>query len=80
MRHQQEFCNLFVARGRPGFDKMIELAHADVLGSWAKPLYARYDRPFNPKDYWRWDSERDGIHLNLNDYLRYFGYRDKSIT
>jgi len=64
-----DICNLFVARGRPGFDKMVELAHAGALGAWAAALYANVGRQLDPKDYWRWDAERDGIHVNLKDYL-----------
>jgi hypothetical protein len=30
---------------------------------------ARYGRELNPHDFYRWDAERDGIHVNLKDYL-----------
>jgi len=64
-----EICNLFVPRGSPGFEKMTELARADALGAWAAPLYAKFGRQLNPRDYYRWDQARDGIHVNLKDYL-----------
>lgn len=64
-----QICNLFVKRGMPGFDKMLELAHANALGAWAAPLYAKFGRELNPNDYYRWDQARDGIHVNIKDYL-----------
>lgn len=64
-----EICNLFVPRGTPGFDKMCELANAGALGAWAAPLYAKFGRQLNRDDYYRWDEVRNGIHVNLKDYL-----------
>lgn len=72
-RHQQEFCNLFVPRGAPGFDVMVQAAKDGRLGVWAAPMYAQHGRTFNPGDYYRYDSVRDGIHVNLKDYQSIVG-------
>lgn len=64
-------CNLFIPKGRRGYDRMLEAGKAGELGRGAQRMAKKYDRTINPHDYYR--VVDDGLFCNYNDYLELVG-------
>jgi len=64
-------CNLYVRRGRRGYDQLVAAINEGRIGQWAAPMYARYGRTIRREDYYRYDD--DGVWVNLKDYQALVG-------
>ena len=66
-------CNLFVKAGFRGYDQMVRAAQNGGLGRAARRQVEKHGGGFNPHDWYRYDHERGGIHVNYNDYIEIVG-------